>query len=133
MNMEILPSPEPLKPSKAVPMIMPEINPHHLDIIPAQQKANGWKKGFIVVKPNCSIQSYMSPIHALLLKGYDVQRIIVTTMQAVSGAGYEVLRTDAGEAGQVYFVKVPAGSQLQSLCQLLKDERVFYATLERVG
>ena len=54
-------------------------------------------------------------------------------LAAVSGAGYEVLRTDAGEAGQVYFVKVPAGSQLQSLCQLLKDERVFYATLERKG
>jgi len=71
-----------------VPMLIAEVNPHHLDIIPAQQKARGWKKGFIVVKPNCSIQSYMSPIHALLLKGYDVQRIVVTTMQAVSGAGY---------------------------------------------
>ena len=71
-----------------VPMLIAEINPHHLDIIPAQQKARGWKKGFIVVKPNCSIQSYMSPIHALLLKGYDVKRIVVTTMQAVSGAGY---------------------------------------------
>ncbi len=71
-----------------VPMLIPEINAHHLDIIPQQQKARGWKKGFIVVKPNCSIQSYIAPIHALLQKGYDIKRIVVTTMQAVSGAGY---------------------------------------------
>lgn len=71
-----------------VPMLIPEINPHHLDIIPLQQKRRGWEKGFIVVKPNCSIQSYIAPIHALLQKGYDVRRIIVTTLQAVSGAGY---------------------------------------------
>ena len=71
-----------------VPMLIPEINAHHLDIIPLQQKARGWEKGFIVVKPNCSIQSYIAPIHALLQKGYDIKRILVTTMQAVSGAGY---------------------------------------------
>ena len=71
-----------------VPMLIPEINAHHLDIIPSQQKARGWKKGFIVVKPNCSIQSYIAPVHALLQKGYDIKRILVTTMQAVSGAGY---------------------------------------------
>ncbi len=71
-----------------VPMLIAEINPHHLDIIPAQQKARGWKKGFIVVKPNCSIQSYMAPIDALQLKGYEIKKLIVTTMQAVSGAGY---------------------------------------------
>ncbi len=71
-----------------VPMLIPEINPHHLDIIEDQQKRRGWKKGFIVVKPNCSIQSYIAPIHSLLQKGYDIKRIIVTTLQAVSGAGY---------------------------------------------
>lgn len=71
-----------------VPMLIPEINAHHLDIIPAQQKARGWEKGFIVVKPNCSIQSYIAPIFALLQKGYDVKSVVVTTMQAVSGAGY---------------------------------------------
>jgi len=71
-----------------VPVMIAEINPHHLDIIPLQQKANGWKKGFIVVKPNCSLQSYLTPIHALITAGYDVEKLIITTMQAVSGAGY---------------------------------------------
>jgi len=71
-----------------VPVLMPEINPHHTDIIPMQQKSRNWNRGFIAVKPNCSIQSYMAPVRALSLAGYQAQRIIVTTMQAVSGAGY---------------------------------------------
>jgi aspartate-semialdehyde dehydrogenase len=71
-----------------VPILIPEINPHHIDIIPFQRKARGWDKGFIVVKPNCSIQSYMIPLHALVQAGYLIKKIIVTTMQAVSGAGY---------------------------------------------
>jgi len=71
-----------------VPMLIAEINPGHADIIPAQRKSRGWDKGFIVVKPNCSIQSYMTPVHALRQQGYEVERMIVTTMQAVSGAGY---------------------------------------------
>lgn len=71
-----------------VPMLIPEINARHLDIIPVQQKNRGWKKGFIVVKPNCSLQSYLAPLYALIQAGYDVTDVIVTTMQAVSGAGY---------------------------------------------
>ena len=71
-----------------VPMLIPEINPHHADIIPAQRKARGWNRGFIAVKPNCSIQSYMIPLHALSRAGFRAERIVVTTMQAVSGAGY---------------------------------------------
>lgn len=71
-----------------VPMLIPEINYDHCDIIPAQQKHYGWSKGLIVVKPNCSIQSYMIPIHALMKKGYRVDRMIVTTLQGLSGAGY---------------------------------------------
>jgi len=71
-----------------VPVLIPEVNPHHVDIIPAQRKAREWNQGFIVVKPNCSIQSYMIPLHALVQAGYLVKRLIVTTMQAVSGAGY---------------------------------------------
>jgi aspartate-semialdehyde dehydrogenase len=71
-----------------VPMLIPEVNPQHLDLIPLQQKARGWSKGFIVVKPNCSIQCYMLPLWALLQAGYEVKRMVVTTMQAVSGAGY---------------------------------------------
>lgn len=71
-----------------VPMLIPEINPHHLEMIPVQQRRRGWNKGFIVVKPNCSLQSYLTPIHALRQAGYSVSRMILTTMQAVSGAGY---------------------------------------------
>ena len=71
-----------------VPVMIPEINPDHLDIIPVQQKRRGWSKGFLVVKPNCSIQSYMLPIYALMKAGYVIDRMILTTLQALSGAGY---------------------------------------------
>ncbi|HOI76640.1 MAG TPA: aspartate-semialdehyde dehydrogenase [Methanofastidiosum sp.] len=71
-----------------VPMLIPEINSNHIEIILEQKKANGWDKGFIVVKPNCSLQSYMAPVYALIKAGYEVKRMIITTMQAVSGAGY---------------------------------------------
>jgi aspartate-semialdehyde dehydrogenase len=70
-----------------VPMLIAEVNPHHADIIEAQRKARGCG-GFIVVKPNCSIQSYMTPLWALIRAGYEIPRLVVTTLQAVSGAGY---------------------------------------------
>jgi aspartate-semialdehyde dehydrogenase len=71
-----------------VPVMIPEINADHLDIIPLQRKKHGWNKGFIVVKPNCSIQSYMIPLYALMKAGYKIDKMIVATLQAVSGAGY---------------------------------------------
>jgi aspartate-semialdehyde dehydrogenase len=71
-----------------VPVLIAEINHEHTDIIPLQRKARGWEKGFIAVKPNCSIQSYMIPLYALMKAGFQVERLIVSTMQAVSGAGY---------------------------------------------
>ena len=71
-----------------VPMLISEINPQHLEILSAQKKRGGWDKGFIVVKPNCSLQSYLTPIHALMQAGYEVEKLIITTMQATSGAGY---------------------------------------------
>ena len=64
-----------------VPMIIPEINPEHLDIIPVQRKKRGWSSGLIAVKSNCSIQSYMTPLHALMRKGYEVKRMFVTTLR----------------------------------------------------
>ena len=70
-----------------VPMLIPEINHSHVDIIPEQKKANGWNKGFVAVKPNCSLQSYMTPIYALIEAGYEVKEMIISTMQAISGAG----------------------------------------------
>lgn len=74
--------------SSDVPMIVPEINADHLKIIPQQKRNHHWDKGFIVVKPNCSLQSYLTPIFALNQAGYPVKKIIITTLQAVSGAGY---------------------------------------------
>jgi aspartate-semialdehyde dehydrogenase len=71
-----------------VPMLIPEINSSHLEVIKEQQHHHGWNNGFIVVKPNCSLQTYMMPVYALQSAGYPVKRMIVTTLQAVSGAGY---------------------------------------------
>jgi aspartate-semialdehyde dehydrogenase len=71
-----------------VPVMIPEINAEHLNIIPAQQKNRGWPKGFIVVKPNCSIQSFMIPVYALIKAGFPIDKMLLTTLQAVSGAGY---------------------------------------------
>ncbi|MBI4452059.1 aspartate-semialdehyde dehydrogenase [Candidatus Woesearchaeota archaeon] len=70
-----------------VPMLIPEINASHVDIIPIQRKNRGWKKGFIVVKPNCSLQSYLAPLYALHGK-FKLRKAVITTMQAVSGAGH---------------------------------------------
>lgn len=71
-----------------VPMLIPEINPHHLDILKTQKQTRGWDKGFIVVKPNCSLQSYLAPLFALMQSGFTIHEVMVTTLQAVSGAGY---------------------------------------------
>jgi aspartate-semialdehyde dehydrogenase len=71
-----------------VPMFIPEINPHHTDIIPFQRQNRGWGKGLIAVKPNCSLQSYLPAVYPLMVAGYPVETIVVTTLQGVSGAGY---------------------------------------------
>ncbi len=68
-----------------VPMVIPEINHAHLEVIEAQRKRLGTKKGFIAVKPNCSIQSYV-PMLTPLLK-YKPTQVVATTYQAISGAG----------------------------------------------
>ncbi len=68
-----------------VPMVVPEINPEHLCIIDDQKKRLNTERGFIVVKPNCSIQSYTPALHAL--RAYNPQKVVVSTYQAISGAG----------------------------------------------
>lgn len=68
-----------------VPMLMPEINPEHLDIIPAQKRRLGTKRGFVVVKPNCSIQSYVPALHAL--REFGPIEVLACTYQAISGSG----------------------------------------------
>lgn len=68
-----------------VPMLIPEINGKHIAVIESQKKRLGTKNGFIVVKPNCSIQSYVPPISALM--AYEPSQILACTYQAVSGSG----------------------------------------------
>lgn len=71
--------------TKDVPMIIPEVNPEHLEIIESQRKRLGTKRGFIAVKSNCSIQSYVPALHPLMK--YGITKILATTYQAISGAG----------------------------------------------
>ena len=68
-----------------VPMVIPEINDSHLEIIESQKKRLGTKKGFIAVKSNCSLQSYVPAIHPLMDMG--VTKVLACTYQAISGAG----------------------------------------------
>ncbi|MHB0859195.1 MAG: aspartate-semialdehyde dehydrogenase [Anaerolineae bacterium] len=70
-----------------VPLLVPEVNPDHLALIPAQQKARGWSKGFIVTDPNCSTIGLSLALKPLQ-DAFGVRRLVVTTMQALSGAGY---------------------------------------------
>ena len=68
-----------------VPVLLPELNDAHLSVIAGQKKRLGTKHGFIVVKPNCSIQSYVPALHPLL--DFGPKELVVCTYQAISGAG----------------------------------------------
>jgi len=68
-----------------VPMVIPEINPEHIEVIEFQKKRLGTKKGFVAVKPNCSIQSYTPALNAV--KDFGPKQVVVCTYQAISGAG----------------------------------------------
>ena len=68
-----------------VPMIIPEINDNHTDVIEFQKKRLGTTKGFIAVKPNCSIQSYAPVLYAW--REFEPYEVVATTYQAISGAG----------------------------------------------
>ncbi len=68
-----------------VPMVVPEINADHIRLIDSQRRRLGTKRGFIAVKSNCSLQSYVPALHPLLKYGLD--RVLVCTYQAISGAG----------------------------------------------
>ena len=70
-----------------VPLLIPEINHDHLGLIEIQQKNRGFGKGFIVTNPNCAVVSFAPPLAALHEK-FGVKSVVVTTMQAISGAGY---------------------------------------------
>ncbi|MBI4816735.1 MAG: aspartate-semialdehyde dehydrogenase [Deltaproteobacteria bacterium] len=68
-----------------VPMMIPELNAEHGEVIPIQRRRLGVSRGFVAVKPNCSLQSYVPAIHPLL--GYGPKNVVVSTYQAISGAG----------------------------------------------
>jgi len=68
-----------------VPMMIPELNPEHAEIIAVQKQRLGTKRGFIAVKPNCSIQSYVPALHPL--RQFGIKRVLACTYQAISGAG----------------------------------------------
>ncbi|TCZ80858.1 aspartate-semialdehyde dehydrogenase [Paenibacillus albiflavus] len=68
-----------------IPMVIPEINPQHIEVIAAQRKRLGTSTGFIAVKPNCSIQSYVPALNALL--DFKPTQVVASTYQAISGAG----------------------------------------------
>jgi aspartate-semialdehyde dehydrogenase len=68
-----------------VPMVIPEVNPEHINIIEKQRIRLGTKKGFVSVKSNCSLQSYVPPLHALM--GFEPSKVLACTYQAISGAG----------------------------------------------
>lgn len=71
--------------TKDVPMVIPEVNPEHFAVIEAQRKRLGTTKGFVAVKPNCSIQSYAPVLTAW--KEFEPTEVVATTYQAISGAG----------------------------------------------
>ncbi len=71
--------------TKDVPMVVPEINPEHFQVIESQRKRLGTKRGFIAVKPNCSIQSYTPALKAW--EEFEPYEVVATTYQAISGAG----------------------------------------------
>ncbi|MGI8639924.1 MAG: aspartate-semialdehyde dehydrogenase [Pyrinomonadaceae bacterium] len=70
-----------------VPLLIPEINAEHLGLIEIQKQRRGFGKGFIVTNPNCAIMSFAPPL-AALNKKFSVESVFVTTLQAISGAGY---------------------------------------------
>jgi aspartate-semialdehyde dehydrogenase len=112
-----------------VPLLIPEINHEHVGLIEAQRKRRGFGKGFIVTNPNCAVVSFAPPLAALHRK-FGVESAVVTTMQAISGAGYpgvsamdisdNVLPYIAGEEPKVE-------TEAQKILGVLTDGAVRYA------
>ena len=88
-----------------VPMIIPEINPDHADVIPIQQANRSLpQNGFVAVKPNCSIQSYLVTLTALEEAGFPIHQIQVTTLQALSGGGQSALMAEEMKENVIPFI-----------------------------
>lgn len=102
-----------------VPMIVPEVNWQHAGLIDVQRRQRGWTRGFVAVKPNCSIQSYVTPIYALEQAGFPVEAMIVTTLQAVSGAGFPGPASYTMIDGVVPFIKAEEDKSEQEPLKVL--------------
>ena len=98
-----------------VPMVVPEINAEHLAIIEAQRKRLGTKRGFIAVKSNCSLQSYVPALHPLMK--YGLERALVCTYQAISGAGKTFQRWPEMVDNCIPYI---GGEEEKSECEPLK-------------
>ena len=70
-----------------VPLVIPEINPDHLGLIDIQRRNRGFGKGFIITNPNCSVITFAPPL-AALYRQFGIENVMITTLQAISGAGY---------------------------------------------
>ena len=99
--------------SPDIPMLIPELNPDHVDIIPFQKENRNWD-GFIVVKPTCTLQSYVVPLFAL--KDYEIKEVNIFAMQAISGAGHEGFSLDI-EDNIIPFIE---GEEIKSESEPLK-------------
>ncbi len=86
-----------------VPMLIPEVNPEHLQIIPAQRQRLDTGRGYIVVKPNCSIQTFVPPLHRL--SRFKPIIVTVATYQAISGAGRTFATWPEMEDNVIPFIK----------------------------
>ena len=98
-----------------VPMVVPEINAEHLAVIEAQRKRLGTKRGFIAVKSNCSLQSYVPALHPLMK--YGLERALVCTYQAISGAGKTFQRWPEMVDNCIPYI---GGEEEKSECEPLK-------------
>lgn len=87
-----------------VPLLIPEVNSSHLTILPMQQKKRGWGKGFIVTKPNCSLQSFVIPLTPLHT-AFGIETLLITTLQAISGAGHAGLPSHMIQDNVIPFIE----------------------------
>ena len=102
-----------------VPLVIPEVNPEHLDLIETQQKNRGWD-GFIVTNPNCSTIALVMTLKPLYDQ-YDIKKVYVSTMQAVSGAGYNGVPSMAILDNIVPFIGSEEEKMESETLQLLGD------------
>src|SRR5581483_2862877 len=103
-----------------VPLLVPEINPDHLKLVPGQQRARGWK-GQIVTNPNCS--TVVLTMGLAPLKQFGITRVVATTLQAISGAGYPGVPSMDINANVIPFIGGEEEKMQQETQKILGDFR----------